>query len=68
MPSGVNGFSLRCGGTIIDKSYVLTAAHCFFAGENNPTIVRLGDLDITSISDGEIHEDVAILRTIVHPG
>ena len=67
MPSGVNGFSLRCGGTIIDRNYVLTAAHCFLAGEDNPTIVRLGDLDITSISDGEIHEDVAILRAIVHP-
>ena len=53
---------------MIKENYVLTAAHCFSAGEDNPTLVRFGDLDITTDTDGANHEDIKIQRAIVHPG
>ena len=63
-----NELQVICGGTLIKENYVLTAAHCFSAGEDNPTLVRFGDLDITTDTDGANHEDIKIQRAIVHPG
>lgn len=55
-----------CGGTLVSSRHIVTAGHCAY-NRKDLYLVRLGELDLVSTSDGANPIDILIEKITIHP-